>query len=67
MFPGLVLLLATLQSPDTALRVRGFVQEVATRQGDSTGIQMVLAYPLTVAGTRVRALSLPGDRKRWVR
>jgi len=60
-------LLLTLQAPDTTMRVDGFVQEVAVGSGDSTGLQVVLAYPLTLAGTRMRALSLPGGRGRWGR
>jgi len=60
-------LLLTLQAPDTAVRVDGFVQEVAVGPGDSTALQLVLAYPLTLAGNRMRALSLPGGRSRWGR
>lgn len=60
-------LLLTLQASDTAVRVDGFVQEVAVGSGDSTALQVVLAYPLTLAGNRVRAVSLPGGRSRWGR
>jgi len=60
-------LFLTLQVPDTVVRVDGFVQQVAVGPGDSTEVQVVLAYPLTLAGNRIRALSLPGGRSRWGR
>jgi hypothetical protein len=60
-------LLVMLQAPDTAVRVDGFVQEVAVGPGDSTTLQVILAYPLILAGHRLRALSLPGGRGRWGR
>jgi hypothetical protein len=63
----LTVLLLTLQAPDTAVKLDGFVQQIATRAGDSALAQLVLAYPLSVAGTRQRLLALPGEARRWAR
>jgi len=64
--------LASLQSPpstvgDSAVQLNGFVQ-----QGDSNVAELILAYPLTVAGDsgkrmRLGSLRFAGDPKRWTR
>ena len=67
MFTALAALLLTLQVPDTAVRLQGFVQEVPFQPGDTTGFRLALAYPLTVAHALVGTLWLAGERNQWSR
>jgi hypothetical protein len=59
--------LLLLQTPDSVLRVRGFVQVDPTAAGDSTRAEVLFAYPLTIGGVRIGALRLPGDAGHWSR
>jgi len=67
MFTALAVLLLSLQVPDTAVRLQGFVQQVPVQPGDTTVFRLALAYPLTVAHAAVGTLWLAGERNQWSR
>src|SRR5213594_3768396 len=64
MHAALLGLLLTLQTPDTVVRLHGFVLSVPLQP---SAVHLVLAYPLRVRGVAVGAVVLSGDAERWAR